>query len=169
MGVVGKPPAGIRDDSVFPDAAYRDTVLAPLFDGAKAHHVGDFRRINRAHCVMLAETGILTAAHAAAIAGALSEADAEDLAQVAYTGEVEDLFFHVETSLIRRLGADLAGRLHTGRSRNDMDHTIFRLSLKRKIDALAADARALGDADQVIQVLVNLVRNALQATPAEPR
>jgi hypothetical protein len=34
-------------------------VLRPLFDGAKTHHVEGFRAIDRAHLVMLAETGIL--------------------------------------------------------------------------------------------------------------
>lgn len=42
----------------------------------------------------------------------------------------------------RRLGPDLAGRLHTGRSRNDIDHTNFRIVLKARLDralALTAD------------------------------
>jgi len=141
-----KAPQGIRDDSVFPDDAYKKTVLAPLFDGAKAHHIDPFRRINRAHCVMLTETGILTADQGARIARALQEVDADDLSEVVYTGEVEDLFFHVEAALVARVGADVAGRLHTGRSRNDMDHTIYRLSLKEKIDSLATRARTLAAA-----------------------
>ena len=44
-----------------------------------------------------------------------------------YTGEVEDFFFLVENELRKRLGPDLAGRLHTARSRNDIDHTLFKL------------------------------------------
>ncbi len=134
------------DPNRFPDPVYRDAVLKPLFEGAKAHFAGYLRSINRAHLVMLAETGILSGEQAKAIASALHEIDAQDLSRVEYTGEVEDFFFHVEGELTRRLGVDLAGRLHTGRSRNDMDHTIFRLSLLAKIDALAAEARALAEA-----------------------
>ncbi len=47
----------LSDSSVFPDPVYKQTVLAPLFDGAKDHHVEGFRAIDRAHLVMLAETG----------------------------------------------------------------------------------------------------------------
>jgi argininosuccinate lyase len=49
----------LTDSSVFPDPIYKETVLRPLFDGAKTHHVDGFRRIDRAHLVMLVETGIL--------------------------------------------------------------------------------------------------------------
>jgi argininosuccinate lyase len=134
------------DESVFPAEVYKSTVLEPLFEGAKAHYVAPFRRINRAHCVMLTEAGILTPDQGRSIARALREIDAKDQSEVAYTGEVEDFFFHVEAELSRHLGADLAGRLHTGRSRNDMDHTIYRLSLKVEIDRLATGARALAGA-----------------------
>ena len=42
-----------NDTSVFPDPVYKETVLRPLFDGAKDHHVEGFRLIDRAHLVML--------------------------------------------------------------------------------------------------------------------
>ena len=61
----------INDTSVFPDPVYKETVLRPLFDGAKDHHVEGFRRIDRAHLVMLHETGILTTDQARPIARAL--------------------------------------------------------------------------------------------------
>ena len=61
----------MTDRSSFPDPTYRDTVLAPLFEDAKAHFVAPVRAINQAHLVMLVETGILTAPTGAAIATAL--------------------------------------------------------------------------------------------------
>ena len=39
----------LSDTSKFPDPVYKETVLRPLFDGAKNHHVDGFRRIDRAH------------------------------------------------------------------------------------------------------------------------
>ncbi|HEY4199144.1 MAG TPA: argininosuccinate lyase [Devosiaceae bacterium] len=126
-----------QDKTVFPDPTYKDTVLRPLFDGAKTHHVDGFRRIDRAHLVMLHETGILDAQQAGAIARALDSIDAEiDVEALTYTGEVEDFFFLIEKELKVRLGPDLGGRLHTARSRNDIDHTLFKLGLKARIDPL---------------------------------
>jgi argininosuccinate lyase len=142
MTMTDDPRAG--DRSVFPDPVYVETVLRPLFDGVKAHHVEGLRQINRAHLVMLAETGIVDAPTAAAIAGALAAIDRDiDPATLDYTGDVEDFFFFVEQQLKARLGPDLAGRLHTARSRNDIDHTLFKLALRARIDALLIAARQL--------------------------
>jgi argininosuccinate lyase len=136
----------LTDTSRFPDPVYTETVLRPLFDGAKTHHVDGFRAIDRAHLVMLRETGILDAATASALAEALRAIDREvDPAAQTYTGEVEDYFFLIEKELKRRLGPDVAGRLHTARSRNDIDHTLFKLGLKARLDALIADALRLAD------------------------
>ncbi|KAJ55347.1 argininosuccinate lyase [Actibacterium mucosum KCTC 23349] len=136
----------MTDTSVFPDPAYMETVLAPLFEGVKTHYAGHMMAINRAHLVMLAETGILGAEDAAAIAGALGAIEAEtDIASLTYTGEHEDYFFLVEAELKARLG-DLGGALHTARSRNDMDHTMFKLALRTRAEALQAALATLTQA-----------------------
>lgn len=130
------------DSSVFPDAVYKETVLAPLFDHARIDHAEGFRRIDRAHLVMLSEVGILPMDVAGQIARALSEIDDEiDPDTLSYTGDVEDYFFLREAELKRRVGPDIGGRLHTARSRNDIDHTLFKIALKARLDVLLADMR----------------------------
>ncbi len=68
-----------------------------------------------------------------------------DLDALSYTGEFEDYFFLVEAELRRRLG-DLGGALHTARSRNDMDHTLFKLALRGRVSVLLAQALTLTEA-----------------------
>ncbi|MEQ8659116.1 MAG: argininosuccinate lyase [Hyphomicrobiales bacterium] len=137
----------MTDQSVFPDPVYRETVLAPLFEGVKAHFAQHMSAINKAHLVMLVETAILTRAQGQHIAGALVGIDRDtDIAALTYTGEHEDYFFFVEDQLKRRLGADLGGMLHTARSRNDMDHTVFKMALRTRTDTLTAALLDLADA-----------------------
>ncbi len=137
----------MTDSSTFPDPTYRDTVLAPLFEGVKTHFAGHMAAINRAHLVMLTETGILGATESGRIAGALRDIAAEtDLETLSYTGEHEDYFFYVEAELKRRLGPDLGGMLHTARSRNDMDHTVFKLALQTRVTAMLEGMTGLAEA-----------------------
>lgn len=134
----------MTDTTTFPDPVYQDTVLGPLFDHARSNHAEGFRRIDRAHLVMLERAGILPREVAAAIARALVDIDRQiDPAKLIYTGEVEDYFFLREAELKARVGADVGGRLHTARSRNDIDHTLFKMSLKARIDVLSGQGRAL--------------------------
>ena len=124
-------------DEKFPARVYKDTVLAPLFEGVKRHHWRYQMQINQASAVLLAECGLLTNDEASAILAALDDIlKTIDLDRLAYTGEHEDFFFYVEAELFRRLGVDVAGKLHTGRSRNDIDHTVFKLALKDRLAAL---------------------------------
>jgi argininosuccinate lyase len=161
----------LSDQSVFPDPVYRQTVLAPLFDGAKEHHVQGFRAIDRAHLVMLAETGILVADQARAIAKALDSIDAEiDPSALVYTGEVEDFFFLIEKELKKRVGPDVGGRLHTARSRNDIDHTLFKLELRERLNVLIGKALALHRAliEAAERELATLIVAYTHGQPAQP-
>lgn len=125
--------------------AYRDAVLVPLFQGAKGH-AGYYARIDRAYAVMLIEQGILGAAEGARLLRGLAEIDQQDaLDDRADAGPYEDLFYLREAALRAVVDSDLAGRLHTGRSRNDIEATVFRLQLKDR----------LGKVLQALQVCVD--------------
>ena len=128
------------DADRFPAPVYRETVLAPLFEGVKRHHWRHLMRINRASAIMLADQGILSQPEAKAILEALGDIEAgTDVGALAYTGEHEDFFFLVQSELERRLGVEVAGKLHSGRSRNDIDHTVFKMALKERLVALLGD------------------------------
>jgi len=161
-----------RDDvSRFPDPTYVETVLKPLFDAAKGDHVDHFRRVDRAHLVMLAETGILPGPVAGRIARALAGIEAElDPASLVYDGSVEDFFFAIERELKARIGADDGGRLHTARSRNDIDHTLFKMALKERLDTLLAQARTLLAAliDTAERESATLIVAYTHGQPAQP-
>ncbi len=134
----------MRDFSKFPAPEYKDTVLAPLFEGFKRHHRGQLMAIHHAHGLMLAERGWLKPDELHVLFAALRDAtEGLDLSTLTYTGEHEDFFFWLESQLRARLGPDLAGRLHTGRSRNDIDHTIFRMVLRTRLLGLLAKLEAL--------------------------
>jgi argininosuccinate lyase len=133
------------DRSVFPDPTYKKTVLAPLFEGVKTHYAQHMATINRAHLVMLVQTSILTSDQGQKLAQALSTIEIKtDIASLTYTGEHEDYFFLVEAGLRVLLG-DLGGALHTARSRNDMDHTLFKMALRSRAETLLSQVLTLTD------------------------
>ena len=55
---------------------------------------------------------------------------------MSYDGTYEDLFFYVEKLLIAALRRRGRGRLHTARSRNDIDMTMYRMRQREFILAL---------------------------------
>ncbi|MYH56883.1 MAG: argininosuccinate lyase [Boseongicola sp. SB0675_bin_26] len=135
----------------FPHPAYRDTVLAPLFEGIRTHFAGHVNAINRAHLVMLHETGIISTDQGRTIAAALQDIERDmDADKLSYTEEHEDYFFLVEAELDRRVG-EPGGMLHLARSRNDMDHTMFRMALREKAGCLT---------EQVLHLVDRLIEKA---------
>jgi argininosuccinate lyase len=117
---------------------YVSCVLNENFEDAKAQFLLPLMAIHRAHLVMLAECGILPRGDARAIRDALDAISLEEIRRATYDGTCEDLFFYVERLIAARCGADVAGRLHTARSRNDIDMTMYRMRQRGLILALAA-------------------------------
>ena len=102
---------------------YVRLVLDENFEDAKAQYLAPLMAINYAHLVMLAERRIVTREDARAIRGALDGISLDEIRKVRYDGTYEDLFFYVEREITAACGPDVAGRLHTARSRNDIDMT----------------------------------------------
>ncbi|MBV9539468.1 MAG: argininosuccinate lyase [Acidisphaera sp.] len=144
------------NDAPFPAPVYARTVLAPLFAGYQRHFREHLVAVHHAHGIMLRERGWLTSEHADAVFTAIAEALAANAGQtLAYTGEHEDFFFWLESEVAARVGRDVAGRLHTGRSRNDIDHTVLRMVMRERL---------LGILDAVHRLLATLIRRAGENT-----
>jgi len=116
---------------------YIRLVLNQNFEDAKARLLAPLMAIHYAHLVMLVETKIVTAGDGRTLRGALDGLDLNAIRDTSYDGQDEDLFFHVDRLIAGACGADLAGRLHTARSRNDMDMTMYRMRLRESVLSLA--------------------------------
>jgi argininosuccinate lyase len=98
---------------------------------------------SRAHAAMLAAQGIVTSSDAEAMReGLLTVLSEIETGKFAFSTALEDIHMNVEARLKEVIG-EPAGRLHTGRSRNDQVATDFRLWVRDQLDAAASGLTAL--------------------------
>ncbi len=120
--------------------------------------------IHRAHTVMLKEQGIITAEEAKAIltgVRAVEKAASKDPSLVGYMS--------TETALIKEVG-EVGGKMHIGRSRNDMGHAQRRIYLRdqteRLIDAVIEFQRLLIEkAEENVETIMPGYTHIRQAQP----
>ena len=112
---------------------YVDLVLNDIFEDAKRLFLPQLRAIDYAHLVMLTEQGIVSRDAARLLRTGLDRVDEDQIRSVRYDGTYEDLFFYLEQVLVGTCGHDIAGRLHTARSRNDIDMTMYRMRLREML------------------------------------
>jgi argininosuccinate lyase len=105
-------------------------------------------RSSLAHARALARAGIVPRRDGQRIVRGLLAIEKDRVAgRLSLDGDHEDVHSFVESELGRRIGP-VAGRLHTGRSRNDQVATIYRLWLRDRVDG---DLRAI---DTVLDALL---------------
>jgi argininosuccinate lyase len=102
-----------------------------------------------AHCTMLLEVKIITASEAKKIINGLEQIKTEILQnKFQFKDELEDIHLNIEGRLTQIIG-DVAGKLHTARSRNDQVATDFKLYVR---DAIV----------EISDLLTNLQKTILQ-------
>ena len=84
-----------------------------------------------AHARMLGRVGLVSPADVEALVAALVTIESElSSGEFPFDPALEDIHMNVEARLTTHVGADVAGRLHTGRSRNDQVATDLALYLR---------------------------------------
>jgi argininosuccinate lyase len=102
-----------------------------------------------AHDIMLHEQGIIPAKELRLILAALGDIRQKwRKGEVIIGAEYEDVHEYIETTIIKQIGIEAGGMIHTGRSRNDQVVTDIKLRLREDILNLSEATLTLVDALQ---------------------
>ncbi|RKF45016.1 argininosuccinate lyase [Paraburkholderia fungorum] len=102
-------------------------IFLPWIEQAFGPSLPLLTQINEAHVVMLHDTGLLTPETASQLLAVVDDLAVAGPAAFKLDGSLEDVYFNYEAEVIARLGQDIGGRLHTARSRNDLQSTLDRM------------------------------------------
>ncbi|WP_433745082.1 argininosuccinate lyase [Falsibacillus pallidus] len=136
----------LEEGSIFPGKTYVESVLKPVFEDQRDYLFEAMFDIHRAHVIMLSEQGILKEEETAIMLKGIQKTAEIEPSSISYSPEFEDLFFMMEAKIADEIGEELAGKIHMGRSRNDMGVAMYRLVLREKLLSLIHAANSLSDA-----------------------
>ena len=112
-------------------------------DGSIAAELDDASQVDRAHLVMLAQTGIIDRSSACTLLTEIDSLRAIGFAPLKGRSATRGLFLLYENYLIEKLGAETGGILQTARSRNDLNATTLMLRLRKPYSALLRETLRL--------------------------
>lgn len=118
----------------------RRIIYGDLDPAALITELRPITEIDLAHVVMLSECGLLDRASAAKLLTVVGELREDGFSALHGTPAPRGVYLMYEHYLADRLGADIGGRLHTGRSRNDVKATVTALRARRWSIGFVADA-----------------------------
>jgi argininosuccinate lyase len=101
---------------------------------------------NRAHITMLSEQGVVSASQAQKIRRAVTEFEKAIAAgDLTLAPEKEDVHTNIEHYVAGKLGKEISGVMHSGRSRNDQTTTVVRMFIRDRLLDIAGSVAALID------------------------
>ncbi|MDY3114784.1 MAG: argininosuccinate lyase [Sutterella sp.] len=146
-------------------------LIRPSILGDLARSYNTILDINKAHVVMLAQTGIITRDVAKKILVATAQIESEkDSPTFEINPNVEDLYFNLERYLIQLTGMEVGGQQHTARSRNDLFATEIRMDARKvylKLSQMFIDLRR-AYLDQAKAHLDTVMSGYTHMQPSEP-
>ena len=111
---------------------FRDEIARPGIVLEYEHGFDELILLNRAYAKMLAAENIITPDEARTILDGLTWVE-ENFSAEDIDGKYEEIYFNVEHKLIQRVGLEVGGRLHTGKSRNDIYATLWRMETRKAL------------------------------------
>jgi argininosuccinate lyase len=127
-------------------------------------------QLHKAHVVMLAEQGIVSGEDARAILGGLFDLERLGSTELSLDPSL-GLYLSTEKYLVDRLGQDVAGRMHTGRSRNDLSPANDRMYIRGRINHIVQAQIELKEAllrkaeEHVDTIMPGYTHHSQQAQP----
>ncbi|WP_374055206.1 argininosuccinate lyase [Rossellomorea sp. FM04394] len=134
-----------NEGSSFPGKTYVEELLMPVFNDQRDYLFHVMFDIHRAHVIMLSEQGIISPDEAGKMLEGINSVAETEVAGVCYQPQFEDLFFMMEAKIGEEIGDELAGKIHIGRSRNDMGVAMYRLVLREHLLHLLRTSNQLSE------------------------
>ncbi|MFC0274826.1 argininosuccinate lyase [Metabacillus herbersteinensis] len=145
-------------------------LILPALEAEQKRSFTNIMDINKGHLLMLISKGIVTREDGQKIMDALEEISLKGASNLELDPKLEELYFNIEAALIKIVGVEVGGQLHTGRSRNDLYATLARMNSR---DSLLIISEQLV---RLREEILKIAENSLYAVmsgythmqPAEP-
>lgn len=126
--------------------------------------------LNRAQAIVLSEVGIIDRGEAADVLAVLDDLEAVDPERFDSYEEFGGPYLFLESRVIDELGRETGGKLHTGRSRNDLFSATLRVAVRERIldlvgAALTLRERLLARAEETTDVVFPAYTHSQPAQP----
>jgi argininosuccinate lyase len=159
-----------NEGAAFPGKTYVEELLKPVFNDQRDFLFHVMFDIHRAHVIMLEEQNIIKRDEAKVMLEGINRVAKTDISKISYQPEFEDLFFMMEAKIGEEIGTELAGKIHIGRSRNDMGVAMYRLVLREHLLELLNSSYRLSEAllEQSEQHTETYITGYTHTQPAQP-
>ena len=159
-----------HEGTAFPGKTYVEELLKPVFNDQRDYLFDAMFDIHRAHVIMLEEQNIIQAEEAREMLRGINVVAKTDISQITYQPQFEDLFFMMEAKIGEEIGSELAGKIHIGRSRNDMGVAMYRIVLRGHLLELLQNAYRLSESllEQAEQHTETYITGYTHTQPAQP-
>ncbi|WP_408007916.1 argininosuccinate lyase [Pseudalkalibacillus sp. A8] len=159
-----------QDGASFPGKTFANDLLMPIFQDQRAHLFESMMRVHRAHTIMLQEQQIISKQEAEKIIYAVDQVSIMDTKTIEYSAQYEDLFFLIESKISEIIGAELAGKMHIAKSRNDMGETMYRMVIRDYLGEVMDEVKKLGRAllTQAEEHIDTIMPAHTHTQPAQP-
>jgi argininosuccinate lyase len=121
-----------------PSPVLVEYVIRPKLERDSRNSFEMLMDLNRAHVVMLAARKIVSPPKAAELMRVFEEVCRAGPESVTWDPALEEIYYNLETHIIKKAGAEVGGQMHTGRSRNDLIAALTRIATRNQLLKLAA-------------------------------
>lgn len=122
--------SGLLKESIAPEL--QDALFRPGLERDFPLVLPYMTEINKAHVLMLCETGIISRDVARKLARAILDVERAGPGAFRLDAALEDPYFNYEARIIQATGPEIGGRMHIARSRNDLKAAQDRLRARDK-------------------------------------
>ncbi|MBV7509011.1 argininosuccinate lyase [Bacillus sp. sid0103] len=159
-----------NEGAAFPGKTYVEELLKPVFNDQRDFLFHVMFDIHRAHVIMLEEQNIIKTDEARVMLAGINKVAKTDINQISYQPQFEDLFFMMEAKIGEEIGNELAGKIHIGRSRNDMGIAMYRLVLRGHLLELLGNSYRLSEVllEQAERHTETYITGYTHTQPAQP-
>lgn len=145
-------------------------ITQPRLEADRREAFEPLMELNRAHVVMLAETGIVPRGQAAQLLQTFESVCREGTDAVTWDPALEEVYYNLEAHIIERVGPAIGGQMHTARSRNDLTAALTRMFARQQVLAIGG---FLGELRHVLLGLAQrhagtIVTGYTHMQPAQP-
>jgi len=105
-------------------------IFEPHLKKDAVHTFDNMMRCNMAQALMLHKVGIISDEDIKILVAGIQELMEKGAGVLEMNPDYEDIFYNIETYLVNSVGIEIAGRLHTARSRNDLGAACTRMMVR---------------------------------------